>query len=460
MNNSHKKFHRTVLSVCIAVLLSPAVAADEDSEASIERIAITGSNIFKGGSANFSSSAPITEVSKESIEGIGAISIENVLSRIPSITSDMNASTSNVSVGGGASNVGVATTSLRNLGSARTLVLVNGRRYVSGVSANSGYGVDLNSIPTAIIKRVDVLTGGQSAIYGSDAIAGVINIITNKEFEGFEINAFGADSTEGGAGRQNIDLTFGKNFDAGNAWVSIGYANQDVLKSSDRAFATNELRFIDTTGDNIRDSLAVRNGPSHVDGASLAAGGIQIFGDGSAFNTAQPSLDGNFQRLGKTDYDNQHSGRTIVTPFQRFSIASGITFDISDKSFAEFEINYSQTTADTAIEEAPLDVVNNLFKKGSGGTTGIDVATSPYFVGSSAGAQLVAAMGSNTSLDNVATARRLWEFGDRAVTNHRDTFRVAGSYSYELDNNLEWKTSATYGITSQQQQNSGDVSFT
>jgi outer membrane receptor protein involved in Fe transport len=453
MSTNHKTFRRTALSVCIATLLSPAVMAAEDAkvaeaEKEVERIIVTGSNIFKG-SANTTSSAPITEIGREAIEGIGAISIGDALSKVPSVTSAMNGSSGNVSVGGGAGDIGVATAALRNLGAERTLVLVNGRRYVSGVSANNGYGVDLNSIPTAIIERVDVLTGGQSAIYGSDAIAGVINIITKKEFEGFEINAMGS-SADKGAEKTNIDLTYGKNFDSGNAWVSTAFAKQNVLMSRDRDFAANELRFLDTTGDGLRDAMAVRNGPSHVDGAYLGYNDVKIFGNGDPFNTNQPLLDSDYNRIGTTDYDNQHAGRTIVTPYERFSIASGVTFDISDKSMAEFELNYTSTTASTAIEEAPIDVNGNLFRTGAGGSNPIDVATSPYFVGSSAGAQLVAAMNANdgdTNLSNVATNRRLWEFGERGVNNSRDTFRVAGSYSYYFDNDMEWKTSGTYGVT-------------
>ncbi len=449
MNTNKKTFHKSALSICIAALLSPVVVAAEDvKEKEVERIQVTGSNIFKG-SANFTSSSPITEIGKEAIEGIGAISVGDALSNVPSVTSQMNGSSGNVSVGGGAGDIGVATAALRNLGQERTLVLVNGRRYVSGVSANNGYGVDLNSIPTAIIERVDVLTGGQSAIYGSDAVAGVINIITKKEFEGFEVNAMGS-SADKGAEKTNIDFTYGKNFDAGNAWVSAGFSKQNSLMSRDRDFAANELRFLDTTGDGLRDSLAVRNGPSHVDGAYLGYGDVKIFGNGDPFNTNQPLLDSNYNRIGTTDYDNQHAGRTIVTPYERFTIASGISFDISDNSSAEFEVNYASTTASTAIEEAPIDVNGNLFRTGAGGTNPIDVATSPYFVGSSAGAQLVAAMNANdgdTSLSNVATNRRLWEFGERGVNNSRDTFRVAGSYSYILDNDMEWKTSGTYGVT-------------
>ena len=454
MNTNKKTFRRTALSVCIAALLSPTVMAAEEAKAEetakedVERIIVTGSNIYKG-SANTTSSAPITEIGREAIEGIGAISIGDALSKVPSVTSAMNGSSGNVSVGGGAGDIGVATAALRNLGAERTLVLVNGRRYVSGVSANNGYGVDLNSIPTAIIERVDVLTGGQSAIYGSDAIAGVINIITKKEFEGFEVNAMGS-TADKGAEKTNFDLTYGKNFDSGNAWISTGFTKQNVLMSRDRDFAANELRFLDTTGDGLSDSMAVRNGPNHVDGAFLGYGDVNIFGNGDVFNTNQPLLDSNYNRIGTTDYDNQHAGRTIVTPYERFTIASGMTFDISDKSMAEFELNYASTTASTAIEEAPIDVNGNLFRTGAGGTNPIDVATSPYFVGSRAGWQLVAAMRAydgDTILSNVRTNRRLWEFGERGVNNSRDTFRVAGSYSYYFDNDMEWKTSGTYGVT-------------
>jgi outer membrane receptor protein involved in Fe transport len=452
MNNliNKKTFNRTALSICIAALLSPSVMAAEEqkAEAEVERIIVTGSNIFKG-SANVTSSAPITEVSSESIEGIGAISVGEALSKVPSVTSATNGSTSNVSLGGGAGDIGVATAALRNLGAERTLVLVNGRRYVSGVSANNGYGVDLNSIPTSIIERVDVLTGGQSAIYGSDAIAGVINIITKRDFEGFEINAMGS-SADKGAEKSNIDFTYGKNFDAGNAWVSGGFTKQNVLMSRDRDFAANELRFLDTKGDGLKDAMAVRNGPNHVNGAFLGYGNVNIFGNGDPFNTNQPLLDGNYNRLGETDFDNQHAGRTIVTPYERFTIASGVTFDISDKETAEFELNYTATTASSAIEESPIDVNGNLFRTGAGGTNPIDVATSPYFVGSKAGGLLLAEMlanGSDTSLSNVRTNRRLFEFGERGVNNERDTLRVAGSYSYLFDNDMEWKTSGTYGVT-------------
>lgn len=457
-------FKKSLLALSILAFITPSfgqpVDADAPADKDVEKIQVTGSHILRGGSANFSSSSPILEVDAELIEGTGSISVEDTLNRIPSITSELSASSNNSPFGGASSNIGVSTTSLRNLGSARTLVLVNGRRYVSGVSANSGYGVDLNSIPTSMIERVDVLTGGQSAIYGSDAVAGVINIITKKDFDGAELSTFGADSEQGGAARQNIDFTYGKNFDSGNAWISTGIANQDGLNSSERDFAAYELNFIDANRDGVVESIARRNGPAHVPGAALSFGNLFIFGNGSPFNTNQPVMDSNFVPNGTSDFDNQHASRKIVSPYKRFHIATGTSFDVSDKSIADVEVNYAQTTASAQLEPSALSVKDNVFLIGSGGTSGIDIATSPFFVGSSAGQQLVAAMGSNTSFDRISTFRRLTEFGPQVVSQRRSTFRAAGSVSTELANDMQWTNGLVYGITSQQQNKVGDVALT
>ncbi|MEL4180253.1 TonB-dependent receptor domain-containing protein [Roseateles sp. PN1] len=432
---------------------APAKPADA---LALDKVVITGSHIRN---ANVHSSAPITQVGRESLEGIGSISVGDALSRIPSISAGLSASSNNTSVGGDAANVGVSSISLRNLGTARTLVLVNGRRWVSGVSANTGYGVDLNSIPAAMIARVDVLTGGQSAIYGSDAIAGVINIITKTNFNGLELNALASDSANGGAGKKSFDLTYGRNFDAGNAWVSVGHSKQEALRSPDRPFSANELNFIDTNKDGIRESIAVRNGPAHIPGGALFFDKLALHGSGKPFNTNQPLLDSGFNRQGTTDYDNQFARRYLVAPYSPTYIASGLNVDLNDKSKLEFELNYTRTTSSVALEPAPVSAVADVFRVAQGGSTGIDVATSPYFVGSSAGAQLVAAMGANTSLDRVQTFRRVAELGDRTVSNRRETLRTAVSLSHDFSDTLSLKSSAVYGATTALQTNTGDFSI-
>lgn len=466
----HLRWSSAALIACPALLLvSPTtsyaeagqdakVSTEKDNEVKAQVVTVTGSNIRQA--ENSVSSSPITEIGESLIKGTASVSIGDTLNRIPSITSDLSASSNNNSTGGAAANVGVATTALRNLGSARTLVLVNGRRYVSGVSANTGYGVDLNSIPTSLIKRVDVLTGGQSAIYGSDAIAGVVNIITKKNFSGLEINTFGAEANGGGAGRKNIDLTYGQNFESGNAWISAGQSRQDGLRSSDRPFSAYELAYVDGNKDGIREAIARRNGPAHVPGAALfGPGGLAIFGNGTSFNTNQPLLDANFNPQGAADWDNQHTRRYLVAPYQRNYIASGLNFDLSPTSRVDVELNYTRTSSFVALEPAPVSVVGDVFRVPQGGKTGIDVATSPYFLGSSAGGQLVTALGSNTSLDRVQTFKRLVEFGDRTVSNQRNTFRVATGLTNDLSDTLSLKSSAVYGVTSVNQSNTGDFSI-
>lgn len=452
-----KSFTPSLLAAITASVLTPVSFAADDVV--VERISVTGSNIGKG-SANFTSSSPVVEMGEEVLEGIGAISVGNSLSRIPSITSGTNDSSNNHDGGGSA---GINTTSLRNLGAARTLVLVNGRRYVSGTSAGDGYGVDLNSIPTAMIERIDVLTGGQSAIYGSDAIAGVVNIITKKNFEGGEINVYGSDSQEGGASKQNIDFTYGINFEKGNAWVSAGLANQEALMARDRDFSRNSINVLDDDGDGLRETLHVRNGPMHVDEGAFLFNDVSIFGNGDAFSQNAPEITSDGQLAGESDFYNQTYYRRSVAPYKRHFVAAGLTYDISEKAFAEVELNYAEVSSSTFIETAPLSVVHDVFKVNRGGATGIDVADSPFFNGSSAQAQLVPALlasgNGSTSLDRVNTFRRLYEFDNLGVDNRRTTFRVAANLDYELDNDMLWSTSAVYGQTTQVQRNTGDVNL-
>ena len=460
----------TALSLSLTAISLPAISFAQDQDDAedmvLEEVIVTGSYIKR--ESNATSSAPISQYGSDVIEGLAAVAVGEVLNTFPQVTVQSNGDGFNtIPFGAGTANIGVSSVSMRNLGSARTLVLLNGRRYVSGVSANTGYGVDLNSIPTSMIERIDVLTGGQSAIYGSDAVAGVINIITKKNLDEGIVNAMVSFSEDGGAERRNFDFTYGKDFDAGNAWVSVGYADVDTLYSRDRDFSSWELRFLDTDGDGVRESIARRDGPAHVPGARLAAGTgsnrIDVFGDGSAFNTNQPLLDSNFNPLGDSDYSNQHGPRRVVAPFERFYVASGITFEVSDRSRAEFEMNYSRVTAESNHEPIPLDVNGNVFRTGQGGIPTIDIATSPYFVGSSAGSQLISALNASgitdTNLRNIQTALRPIEFGNQAVDVSRDTFRVAGAYIIDFDNGMSLDSSAVYGITSNTIRKTGDVNI-
>lgn len=164
----------------LTLVSTPAFAQDAapaEDEAPAKDIVVTGSRITN---PNLTSVSPVTVVSAQEVKAQGNTRVEDMLNSLPQVFASQGSTDSN-----GAS--GIATVDLRNLGSARTLVLINGRRLGSGDPTETS--ADLNFIPGAMIQRVDVLTGGASATYGSDALAGVVNFQMNTEFEGFQLDA-------------------------------------------------------------------------------------------------------------------------------------------------------------------------------------------------------------------------------------------------------------------------------
>jgi len=158
-------------------LLSPVAFAQEDASADVEEVVVTGSRIKN---PNIASTSQVQVVTAADIENRGAIRIEEVLNDLPQLAPGQIAQTANGSNG-------TATANLRNLGCSRTLVLINGKRMAPGTATGASCA-DLSQVPALLIKKVEVLTGGASSVYGSDAIAGVVNFILDDEFEGFKAN--------------------------------------------------------------------------------------------------------------------------------------------------------------------------------------------------------------------------------------------------------------------------------
>ncbi len=226
----------TVPAAALAQQAPITLAADEtaapgDGETQ-QAITVTGSRLKRD--SNLDSPSPVVSIGAEALRG--APDVTDVLRTLPalsaSVTSAQSIAPGELGSGGA---VGTATLNLRGLGAQRTLVLVNGRRHVAGVAETSV--VDINSIPTALIKNVEVLTGGASAVYGADAVTGVVNFVLDRTFEGFEVSLqhstpdrFDADATNG-------YIKWGKNFadNRGNLTV-VGEFNVDGgLRFGDRA---------------------------------------------------------------------------------------------------------------------------------------------------------------------------------------------------------------------------------
>lgn len=228
--------------LALAALLAPASAFAQAlpddaaaADAGGEAIVVTGTRLRV---PNVESAVPVTSVSGEEFFQTGQISVGDVLNELPSLRSTYSQQNSTRNLGTGGLNL----LDLRGLGTVRTLVLVNGRRHVgSDVLLNSS-SVDVNTIPTDLIERVDVVTGGSSAVYGSDAIAGVVNFVLKDDYEGLQLRGQNGISQYGDANSYYVSGLAGTNFaeGRGNVAVNFEYAHSDDFYAPSRRF-TREL---------------------------------------------------------------------------------------------------------------------------------------------------------------------------------------------------------------------------
>ena len=249
----------SVIATGIAISIMAAPLSFAQTTQPSEKIQVTGTRIPP---KNIEGAAPITSVTAEEIAMDGFQNVENLLNNLPQVFADQGGNVSNGATG-------TATVNLRNLGANRTLVLVNGRRLPAG-STNS-YAADLNQIPAPLIARVDVLTGGASGVYGSDAVAGVVNFIMNDNFQGVQFSTnnsfynhtqgnsvasvvakraltnpaqFNVPGDVGSDGTSNgISMIMGSNFadGRGNATAYFGYVKTNAVLQAKRDYSACSL---------------------------------------------------------------------------------------------------------------------------------------------------------------------------------------------------------------------------
>ena len=195
------------LGVALCATAQPAVAQDDDA---VDEITVTGSRIMR---SNEVMPNPVYGLDSDDIADTGQQDLINVVNKLPQLFSSQNATQSSffgADSSGVNANPGVDVLDLRGLGLSRTLTLVDGRRHVSGVPGTSA--VDVSTIPSALVDRVDVLTGGASSVYGADAVTGVVNFVMKKDFEGTEFDISGGLPGESGGEDFRLSLTHGQNF--------------------------------------------------------------------------------------------------------------------------------------------------------------------------------------------------------------------------------------------------------
>lgn len=246
-NNRERLLASTIIggAILAAVGATPAMAQDEPTQ--VDEIVVTGSRIVR---SDLTSASPITITSGEDLRESGVINLGEALRRDPAVSAG-GFNQSSILSGGGASTI-----DLRNLGSNRSLVLINGRRFSLFTDSLQNEGSDVSFLPAGMLERVEILRDGAGPTYGADAVAGVVNFIMREGFDGVEVGGFYGISGEGDAVQWRTNAVVGVSNDNGGITFGVEYSHRDMLAQRDRAFALNPIGGIGTTGVTIGSGFA------------------------------------------------------------------------------------------------------------------------------------------------------------------------------------------------------------
>jgi iron complex outermembrane recepter protein len=332
-------------SAPVAVQAQPA----EEGATELEAIEVTGSRIRR---TDYETSQPIAVITRAEIERTGLTSIGDILQKLPVAGAALNTTFNN----GG---TGATEIDLRNLGSNRVLVLVNGRRWVNGLRSFSTSSVDLNTIPISIIDRVEVLKDGASAVYGTDAIAGVVNIITRRDYQGADLRVYGGQFDEEDGGQQFYSLSLGSISGPTSIFVDLSHRQQFAVFAGDRTMARVPLF---GTG-NTRGSSASPQGrflftpdpAANVSPACLAfVGPTSDFCDLTLIDGEDGQQVSDFRGRSAADAYNYAPINYLQTPLEQTAIFTQIGHQLADNIRLGGELLYNVRKSQQQLAETPL----------------------------------------------------------------------------------------------------------
>jgi iron complex outermembrane recepter protein len=378
-----------------------ASAVDSSEAKTLEAVSVVGSRIRR---KDETAASPVFTMERSEIESTGVVSVGELLQELPSVGSSFN------STGSGGTSHGSSSLNLRNLGANRSLVLVNGRRWVNGAGTRGFRDfVDLNTIPLAAVERVEVLLDGATAIYGADAIAGVVNIITYSSFDGLKLSSYVGTTDKGDGFTHNEDFLWGKSGDWGSALVSATVASSKEILAGDRDFSNAPLQGLS------------RNTPAGRFKNSTAVGsfGTKAFvRDGSGgYRLDVPA----------TDVYNETPDTTLIGPLDRAGLYGQLRFHLGDSVTFVTEGLYNTRESSQRFPAATPRI-----RGGDGMTIPADHPYNPFGV---------PFQGSGTSFEVV---RAITELGPRINTQNVNTMRLAAGFEGDFTNGWSWNSFYTY----------------
>ncbi|MBD1582188.1 TonB-dependent receptor plug domain-containing protein [Pseudoalteromonas sp. S16_S37] len=434
--NINTAFSKSLIAMAVATSSNFAFAQDSSEEAKTpERIEVTGSRIKR---LNFEAPSPTIVISAEDIKITGAQNVNDILTGMPQFADGFDSASGNYSFG----NSGLNILNLRNLGEERTLVLVNGKRPPSVATDYQGMFADVGTIPSSLIERVEVMTGGGSAIYGSDAVAGVVNFILKKDFEGTKANVHLSGTQEGGHSTRALNITHGFNFndDEGNFTVAFDYLSENVLRQSHRDKSYNYQRSVTNPnrGEGQPDKIWVTNVSPIPWGVPQTIFSVYNDADGGYdwYDFDESSQDIALRARYKdmydgwlVDADKGYEGTSwghIEDPFERINLFASLNYQ-----FEDFDLSYDITLARTESS----NVIDPPFKRAWMQVSDVkelfDTPTS---------------ITENFSDDDwIGFHHTFYEFGGRRHKNTRDFYSSNLSLSGSIDDSWFWDINFTTG---------------
>lgn len=439
----------TVLTGAAVAFVTPAFAQDEEDD----EIVVTGSRIAR---EDLAAPSPVTTVTSEQLVLTNTVNTEQFLNTLPQVIPAFDSTSNNPGDG-------TATVNLRGIGSNRTLVLVDGSRFVA---SGPGGVVDLNSIPAALVERIDVVTGGASAVYGSDAVAGVVNFILKDDFEGVQLDVSNRLSAAGWDGNIfNGALTLGGNFadGRGNAILSLSYTNREPLFQADRDFSSRTVVDFDANGAPVFGGSGNALGGQFVE---LGAGSFAPFypcvnapGATCSNNVTFNGAPDGRRYTNPADQYNYAPANYLQLPQERYSIYAGGTYEINDRVEVYARGVFAQSVVDQQLAPTPV-----------GGTFNLNLDNpnlSPVFLAALQGIYTgpgdVQDRDADGEVDDIriAISRRYNDdaIGNRNSLRDSSTFQIKGGLRGDLGDNWKWDVFGQFSRVSTTQTQTGNISF-
>ncbi|KAF1722300.1 TonB-dependent receptor [Pseudoxanthomonas wuyuanensis] len=403
-------FKRNPLATAVGVLLCAGAVNTSQAQqaqaepasgqaATMETVRVTGSHIKR---AQISGVGPVTVVDAETIQRSGATTVETLLQRLPASAGFAGNQTNAYWAGNG---YGTTQVNLRGLGINRTLVLLNGRRIVNG-GTGANASVDLNVIPVALIERIEVLKDGASAIYGADAVAGVVNIITKKDFDGGQVGLRYGETFQGDGADYAFDLSWGTQSDRGSLMAALSYSEGKAVNMADRAPC----------------GLGEVDGRLQCVGSSATIGGRARLADGSTVNFNQdPNGDGDFYEPYSSIHNyNGNPSLNAVNPIKRLSFSAFGDMALGEDLNLFTELMFTNRRSNQLATPGSLGQYRAM-------NIAADHPTNP------------------TGQDLVLQRRRLEEAGPRHFYQETDTFRAVLGLEGRFGTGWEWNAAVNWG---------------